>query len=141
MASKGVSLYKYFKPERYQLKIDGVNCSLIISGQKLGPPSKRISLNQQKLKVISAAISRIDRKNPGEYPVDRINHLPSFQQVRLHTKHIQYPGKYQVSLSYKISPDAAASLKSLSKAKPDRRLVPCVDEAEAWEQAEFELKS
>lgn len=138
--SQGVSLYKYFKPEKYLLEIDGDTCSLIISGLKLGPPSKRISLNQKQLKITSAIISRVDRRSPAEYPVDRINHLPSFQQVRLHTQHTQYPGKYQVSLNYKISAEKAAKLKALGTAKPDRRLIPCIDEDEAWEQAQFELK-
>jgi hypothetical protein len=89
--SKGVSLYRYFRPEKYTLDINGNDCSLIIEGQKSGPPSKRISLHQKQLKITSALVSRIDRKSPAEYPVDRINHLPSFQQVRLHTSHIQYP--------------------------------------------------
>lgn len=122
------------------MEIDGDTCSLIISGHKLGPPSKRISLHQRQLKVLSAVIFRIDRKSPAEYPVDRINHLPSFQQVRLHTKHTQYPGKYQVSLSYKISPEKIAKLKALGSTKPDRHLIPCIDEPEAWDHVEFELK-
>jgi hypothetical protein len=140
MSGRDTSLYKYFSPEIYSLEFGQGICNLIIDGQKFGPPSKRICLHQKNLKILSAEIYRLG-KNPLQYQVDRINHLPTFEQVRLHTKEIQYPGAYRLSLSYKIQPEMIKKILSLADDKPNRQLLPCVDTPEAWAGAAIVIKS
>ena len=126
-----------FLTERYELSLSGNEYRLVIAGQKLPPPSKRISLHQKSLKVESAEIVRVDKRGPAEYEVMRINHLPTIQQVRLHTKELLYPGRYQIVLNYKLSPDKVKQLSELGDNKPNRELVPSVDEPEAWAVASY----
>ena len=126
-----------FLPERYELSLSGNEYQLVIAGQKLPPPSKRISLHQKSLKVESAEIVRVDKRGSTEYEVMRINHLPTIQQVRLHTKELLYPGRYQIVLNYKLSSDKVKQLSRLGDNKPNRELVPSVDEPEAWTIASY----
>ena len=135
MVSK--KLNEAFLPERYELSLSGSECRLVIAGQKLPPPSQRISLHQKGLKIIKAEIVRADKRGPKEYEVIRINHLPTIQQVRLHTKELLYPGRYQIVLNYKLSPDKVKQLSELGDNKPNRELVPSVDEPEAWAVASY----
>jgi hypothetical protein len=89
-----------FKPLSYRInKIGDVN-SVEIEGQKLRPPSKRITLNQSSIKVQNAKIIYKYKKGNVEYEVSRINHIKSFGEVRLHTNNILYPGNYVVTLEY-----------------------------------------
>src|SRR3990167_10548831 len=120
-------LSEAFLPERYELSLSGSECRLVIAGQKLPPPSKRISLHQKGLKIISAKIVRVDKRGPKEYEVIRINHLPTIQQVRLHSKELQYPGNYQITLHYRLDQQKIKQLSGVGD-KPNRELVPSVDE-------------
>jgi hypothetical protein len=74
--------------------------SVVIEGQKLPPPSKRITLHQKNIKVLSAKIIYKHKKGDIEFEISRINHLKSFGEVRLHTNSILYPGTYLVTLEY-----------------------------------------
>jgi hypothetical protein len=76
-----------------------VNC-VVIEGQKLPPPSKRITLHQKNIKILNAKIIYKHKKGDIEFEVIRINHLKSFGEVRLHTNSILYPGTYLVTLEY-----------------------------------------
>jgi hypothetical protein len=135
VAARERNLYKNFRPDKYSLEADGAQYRLIISGQKTGPPSRRISLHQKNIRVISAIINRVDRKGPVSYRADRINHLRTFEQVRLHTKEVLYPGRYQIDLKYR------PGLKKLKDLKlPSRSYLPSIDEPEAWANAEVEIK-
>ena len=129
-------LSEAFLPERYELSLSGSECRLVIAGQKLPPPSKRISLHQKGLKIISAKIVRVDKRGPKEYEVIRINHLPTIQQVRLHSKELQYPGNYQITLHYRLDQQKIKQLSGVGD-KPNRELVPSVDEPEAWAAASY----
>ena len=130
---KTVSLHAEFRPLSYSLELDKGNAKLTINGQKIGRPSHRITLHQRKLKIINAQIASADhRRNPIE--VDRINHLPTFEQVRMHTKQVLYPGIYQLVLEFKPSGQVDKNLLS-------RQLVPSIDEPEAWAGAKVDIKS
>lgn len=124
--SKALQLLNHFQPERYEL--DSPQGQIKISGKKVGPPSKRITLHQKGLKITNAQIVRRDKKGDREFSIARINHLPTFEQVRLHTRETLFPGHYEViidfSNSHKPSPEA-----------PKREQFPCIDEPEAWESA------
>lgn len=93
---KEVEIYKHFQPKRYELGSDFVK----ITGQKLPPPSKRITLHQKGLKVTGAKIIRHDKKGDQEFEVVRINHLPTMRQARLHTKETLFPGHYEITVFF-----------------------------------------
>ncbi len=133
MPKRATWLYRSFQPEEYRLTLDGNKCWLVITGRKLPPPSKRISLHQKGLKITGAKITRLDKKGSTEYEVVRINHLPTFEQVRLHTKEILFPGYYEIAISFSPKPKPKSKL-------PKRQLFPCIDEPEAWDNANFEIK-
>jgi hypothetical protein len=132
------NLSRYFRPNQYLLENNDGNFKLTIIGQKLPPPNHRISLHQIGLKILSAKIIKLEKQGPLEINVDRINHLPSFEQVRLHTNQILYPGRYQIELNFSSQADLAAELK---KGTMNRKLLPSIDEAEAWQNAKLEAKS
>jgi hypothetical protein len=79
---------------------DSNSKKLKIEGQKLRPPSKRITFNQKSLKIIGAKIIYKHKKSDIEFELKRINHVKSFGEVRLHTNNILYPGNYTVILTY-----------------------------------------
>ena len=60
--------------------------SVTIKGKKVGRPSERITLHQKGLKVISATITRHDKKGNQTFEVERINLQKSYDEVRLHAK-------------------------------------------------------
>lgn len=137
MAKTTDQLYNRFKPVKYSLIKNDEIVHLTITGQKLAPPSHRISLHQSDLKVYSAKITRFDKHGPIEIEVIRINHMPTIQQVRLHGGSVMYPGRYQIELNYKIKPDKLAVIGMLS---PSRELLPSIDEDGAWQSAVVEIK-
>lgn len=131
MSGAKTELFKYFQPERYLLSESEDMCQLIIIGRKMGPPSRRITLHQKGLRVLSASIHRSDKK-AAAFDVDRINHITSFEQVRLHSAEMLYPGNYQINLSYQSA---------IKSDKPNRNWLPSIDEPAAWMQATLEIKS
>ncbi|MDO8591537.1 MAG: hypothetical protein Q7R60_01255 [bacterium] len=135
---KANNLHSQFRPEKYELDI--LEGRVIIFGRKLPPPSKRITFHQKGLKIISAKITRLDKKGATEHDVARINHLPTFEQVRLHTASMLYPGQYIIELSFQLDPQKIKALKNLGDKKPSRHLLPSIDEPEAWDNASFEIK-
>lgn len=137
MAKKGSPLYKRFQPVKYVLKLKSGTANLIINGKKLPPPSKRISLHQKNLKITKARIFQKTNRGSVEHEVVRINHLPSFEEVRLHTNQTLYPGNYEIILEYSLDKQRVAKLKSSA---PNRELVPSIDEVAAWKSAALEIK-
>jgi hypothetical protein len=91
-----------FLPKTYhlELKPDNSGGTVLIDGLKLTPPSKRICLHQSNLKIINATLIHKSKKGNEEIEVSRINHIKSFQEVRLHTDQILYPGIYSVNLEF-----------------------------------------
>ncbi len=134
-----------FVPEHYELNIEPKRDNntfsghVIISGRKAGRPSHRITLHQKGLKITDAQIVRRDKKGDQQFKATRINHLPTFSEVRIHTKEILYPGKYQVDLHYKLSSQKAKSLAQRSYGTLQRDLLPCIDEPPAWATSSIEI--
>jgi hypothetical protein len=89
-----------FKITNYTLAEDSERKQIIIEGQKLPPPSKRITLYQPTIKVLSAKIIYKHKKGDIEYEVCRVNRLKSFGEVRLHTNTTMYPGSYIITIEY-----------------------------------------
>lgn len=131
-------LAKLFVPSSYRLVLNQTGGDtdaeglITIAGKKMPPPSKRITLHQKGLKITGAQIVRRDKKGDQQFSVARINHLPTFQQVRLHTKETLFPGYYEILVNFTPQPDLKSKL-------PKRQLFPCIDEPEAWAKASFKL--
>jgi hypothetical protein len=136
---------KQFAATKYSLSIEshGSSVSIVIHGKKLPPPSKRITLNQKGLKVISAKIVSIDKKNQeSDVLVSRINHIKSFEEVRLHTNETLYPGNYIIKMKFLVNSSIAEKLKSLqiSDNKAWREYFPCIDDIDSRQHAETKIK-
>ncbi len=107
MSKKVTRLYQQFHPSHYDLDIklaqDKLSLSgkTIITGNKTGRPSKRITLHQKNLKITSATITQIDKKGI-ETPVEvtRTVNQDSYDEVRLHTDKDIYPGAYKIEIHY-----------------------------------------
>src|SRR5258708_934229 len=104
MRQQPTRLYEFFRPSKYTLILGRGSCQLVVEGRKVGRPSKRITLHQKGLKVISAQIIRKDKKGDQQFEAIRINHLPTLQQVRLHTEETLFPGYYEVTIHFVPKP-------------------------------------
>lgn len=99
-------LYEGFRPEHYDLTLDidadgmAFHGDVVITGKKTGRPSQRLAFHQKGLKVEAAAIRRSDKKNPRTYDISRINKQDSYDEVRLHTDEMLYPGDYVVTINF-----------------------------------------
>jgi aminopeptidase N len=99
-------LYEQFKPEHYTLAFkpnpDNMTFTgtVTISGKKTGRPSERLTFHQKELKVTAATIIRHDKKGDQTMPVERINLQKTFDEVRLHSSKMLYPGDYTVTLEF-----------------------------------------
>jgi hypothetical protein len=89
-----------FKIENYTISSNLNSSHLIIEGYKLPPPSKRITLSQKNIKVLSAKVVYRHKKGDIEVEVIRINAIKSFGEIRLHTESLLYPGNYHIELEY-----------------------------------------
>ena len=89
-----------FEISNYTISDNENSKKIIIEGQKLPPPSKRITLHQKNIKILSAKIIHKHKKGDIEFEVVRINHIKSFNEIRIHTNSILYPGTYILTLSY-----------------------------------------
>lgn len=152
MSKKVTRLFEQFQPEHYdvQLQIDPdkltFSGSIVIVGRKTGRPSQRITLHQKGLKIEDAYVRRTDKKEK-IYKVARINNQNSFDEVRLHTTEMIYPGQYNlmVNFSGKISRNMEGIYPCFFKQNgKEQKLIatqfeshhareafPCIDEPEA----------
>ncbi len=158
--SKNVKrLFREFCPTNYKLSLRPdrekavFSGSVIITGKKVYRPNKRITLHQVGLKIKSATIIKHDKKEDITCKVDRINHHDRYDEVRIHTKEILYPGNYTIALEFegKITPQMNGiypcnfELQSQKKqliatqfeSHHAREVFPCIDEPEA--KATFDL--
>lgn len=143
---KKLNLSEQFKPQVYKLHVSDVsrevNGHLIITGQKLPPPSRRITLHQDGLKITAAKITRQQKNITQEHEVIRINHLKGRQEVRLHSRNMLYPGSYIIELEFSAPSDDLKDYQQLAKddaAQSIRRLLPSIDDPNARAEAEFEV--
>lgn len=138
-------LYGNFRPEHYRLHLkynhdqQTFTGHVRITGKKLGRPSHRLTFHQKGLKILNAKITRYDKAGATVVELARINHHRSFEQARLHSRHILYPGNYEITLNFfgKITAvtrpileasDLSESLKNLIGSGRAREIFPCIDE-------------
>lgn len=100
-------LYEQFKPSHYTIELSPNQAAMtftgrvIIEGQKVGRPSKRLTFHQKGLKITAAKMVRHDKKGEQKMVIDRINHHDSLNEVRLHSAAMTYPGSYVITLDFK----------------------------------------
>ncbi|HVV67339.1 MAG TPA: M1 family metallopeptidase [Candidatus Saccharimonadales bacterium] len=106
MSKKVRRLYEQFQPENYQLEMTldrgamSFSGRVTIKGKKIGRPAERLTFHQKSLKITSAAITKHDKKGDSELSVKRINNQDSFDEIRLHTDGMAYPGEYTVVMEF-----------------------------------------
>lgn len=138
-----------FLPNSYNLKLKSnesdteIHGQLTIKGMKAPPPSKRITLHQTGLKILSARITGKNKKGEFEAKVLRINHIKSFEEVRIHTEEPLYPGPYTITIEYSCR-TGMEKLRFLAQQgawekMSWRDVFPCIDSAVARETATVEI--
>jgi aminopeptidase N len=158
--SKSVArLFQQFQPEKYELELQTDAESLrfsgtvVISGRKIGRPSKRLTFHQKDLKISSARVVKHDKKGDSEIPIARINNQASYDEVRLHSDELLFPGEYSITMEF--SGTATPAMHGIypcffKHEGKDKKLIatqfeshhareafPCIDEPEA--KAIFDL--
>jgi len=99
-------LLEKFVPENYKIDLtfspnkDSYSGQIIINGQKISQPSKRITLHQKGLKIDSAKVFKIQKSEKQPLELQRIVHHHKLQEVRLHFNQLIYPGQYQLIIDF-----------------------------------------
>ncbi len=159
MGKSVTRLYTSFQPKHYQLHItpdkdtQTFSGSVVITGRKVGRPSQRLTFHQKDLKITAAHVTFHDKKGDHEIAIDRINHHKSFDEVRLHSKRLLYPGLYSLRLEFTgtitrpmnglypcfFEHDGKQKqlLATQFESHHAREVFPCIDEPEA--KATFDL--
>jgi aminopeptidase N len=159
MGKSVTRLYSQFQPQTYEIALNPDRDKLIFSGKvvikgkKTGRPSKRITFHQKGLKIIQATLIKLDHKGQVHVPITRINNQNSYDEVRLHTNDLMYPGEYCVSIEfsgeitrqmngiypcyYKDDGVEKMLIATQFESHHAREAFPCIDEPEA--KATFQL--
>jgi aminopeptidase N len=159
MAKTVKRLFDQFSPEKYNLELNldpeemSFSGKITILGKKAGRPSQRLTFHQKGLSITQASLSKHSKAGPEEYAIDRINNHSSYDEVRLHSTKMLYPGKYTVHIEFKgkitkqmtglypcfFNKDGKEKklLATQFESHHAREVFPCIDEPEA--KAVFEL--
>ncbi len=148
-------LYDQFEPHSYQLQLNPdkdkmrFEGKLELVGRKSGRPSKRIMLHAQRLKIKSARLFVKNHDALKEIALSRIAVHQGYEELRLHSSSLLYPGEYTIQLEYSgritrpmegLYPcfyDTADSKKqeiilaTQFESHHAREVFPCIDEPEA----------
>src|SRR5665213_293727 len=152
-------LFEQFRPENYKLSMAlnresmTFQGTVVISGEKVGRPSQRLTFHQNKIKVTAADIIYHDKKGDREITVSRINNQKAYDEVRLHSSTMLYPGRYTIKLTFtgditrpmngiypcffKHGGKEKTLMATQFESHHAREAFPCIDEPEA--KATFDL--
>lgn len=152
-------LFAQFQPTHYQITLEPdvqtmtFQGTVKITGKKVGRPSQRLVFHQNGLKITDCRVARKDKSTDMVMTVDRVNLHARYDEVRLHTKEMLYPGMYDVTLAFSgiisrnmegIYPSTFTHdghkkqlIATQFESHHARDAFPCIDEPEA--KATFEL--
>lgn len=159
MGKKVVRLFEQFRPEHYELELDVDTEAMVfrghvtVRGKKTGRPSQRLTFHQKELKITKASVIKHDKKGDQPLEVTRINNQNSYDEVRLHTDGMVYPGDYTVTMEFegeitrpmngiypcffKHDGQDKKLIATQFESHHAREAFPCIDEPEA--KATFDL--
>lgn len=159
MGKSVTRLFTQFQPEHYELHLapDGETMSftgsVTITGKKVGRPSQRLTFHQKGLNITAATITKHDKKGDTPVTISRINKQKSFDEVRLHSDSLIYPGSYTITLefsgqihevmhgiypcNYTMGGVPKKLIATQFESHHAREAFPCIDEPEA--KATFDL--
>lgn len=106
MSKQVKRLYEQFEPTNYALSMvpDRDNMTftgtVVITGKKKGRPSQRLTFHQKDLTITKATIVNKTKQADKDLAIDRINLHKNYDEVRLHTNEMVYPGEYEVTLEF-----------------------------------------
>ncbi len=152
--SKNVNrLFKQFSPKEYDLKIkiseDKKNFTgmVVITGEKTGRPTQRITLHQKKLTIGKIKVFQTSKDGEKALKPTRIVKQNKFDELRIHFGKDIYPSdlKLQISFSGKITDNMEGIYPSYFEDEKDKKIIigtqfeshsareafPCIDEPEA----------
>jgi aminopeptidase N len=106
MSKKVKRLFEGFQPKEYQLNLNPdrdtmrLEGTVVVTGQKTGRPSQRLTFHQHGLNVTEATIIKHDKKGDITITPSRISHHKAYDEVRLHTNEMLYAGAYTVTMRF-----------------------------------------
>lgn len=106
MSKKLTHLLDSFIPSNYRLEIElkpdskAFAGTVVIRGRKTGRPSRRLTFHQKDLNIKSATLIKITKTGNDDIQIDRINTQKSYDELRLHSPSLIYPGEYEVSITF-----------------------------------------
>lgn len=159
MSNQVKRLYSQFVPDHYELELRPDKSSMhfegvvTIHGRKVGRPSQRLTFHQKDLQITKATVEHITKGIHQEVPLERLQRHRAYDEVRLHSKELLYPGEYRVTLRFEgqitrpmnglypcyFQQDGQEQilLATQFESHHAREVFPCIDEPEA--KAVFEL--
>lgn len=159
MTKRVPRLFEGFQPEHYDLTLvpDAQNLTftgtVTIKGRKTGRPSQRLTFHQKDLTISAAKLEYHSKKGTEKIKVDRINLQKSYDEVRLHSSSMLYPGEYLVTMEFSGTITTAmhgiypcmfehegkkkTMLATQFESHHAREAFPCIDEPQA--KATFDL--
>ncbi len=160
-------LFDSFRPEHYELELT-LNPSkkkfsgfVSIRGFKTGRPSRRLTFHAKDLVITKAIVHRVHTKGSktdgAEIKIDRVNSHKSYDEVRLHSPEMLYPGEYHIVMEFNGNITDPMNglypcyfthegkkkflLATQFESHHAREVFPCIDEPEAKATFDLALKT